>query len=88
MKTSRSVSEAFQEVLERKQAELARALRNRDDIIIEKSADQMDETQYATERDLAIRNVDRDSSLLREVGAHCAGFATIALESVFSATKQ
>ena len=69
MKTPRSESEAFQEILERKQAELARALRNRDDIIIEKSADQMDEIQYATERDLAIRNVDRDSSLLREVGA-------------------
>ncbi len=69
METSRSKSEAFQEILERKQAELARALRNRDDIIIEKSADQMDEIQYATERDLAIRNVDRDSSVLREVGA-------------------
>jgi len=33
----------------------------RDGIAIEKSADQMDEVQYATERDLAIRNVDRES---------------------------
>src|SRR5271165_2579230 len=44
-------------------------LRNRDGIAIEKSADQMDEIQYATERDLAIRNVDRDSTLLRQVKA-------------------
>jgi DnaK suppressor protein len=56
-----------QEILERKQAELAGGLRHRDGITIEKSADQMDEIQYATERDLAIRNVDRDSTLLRQV---------------------
>ena len=29
----------------------------------------MDEIQYASERDLAIRNVDRDSALLRQVKA-------------------
>jgi DnaK suppressor protein len=57
------------ESLERKQAELAWVLRARDGIAIEKSADQMDEIQYASERDLAIRNVDRDSALLREVKA-------------------
>ncbi len=56
-------------ILERKEAELARVLCNRDDIVIEKSADQMDEIQYASERDLAIRNVDRDSDLLRQVKA-------------------
>jgi len=44
-------------------------LRNRDGITIEKSADQMDEIQFATERDLAIRNVDRESTLLRQVKA-------------------
>jgi DnaK suppressor protein len=58
-----------QEILERKQAELMGGLRNRDGIAIEKSADQMDEIQYATERDLAIRNVDRESTLLRQVKA-------------------
>jgi DnaK suppressor protein len=57
------------ELLERKEAELAWVLRARDGIAIEKSADQMDEIQYATERDLAIRNVDRDSALLRQVKA-------------------
>ena len=59
----------FQEILEQKQAELVRALRVRDDIAIETSADQMDEIQYAAERDLAIRSVDLDSRLLREVRA-------------------
>ena len=59
----------FQDALERKEAELHRALRKRDGIAIEKSADQMDEIQYASERDLAIRNVDRDSTLARQVKA-------------------
>ena len=57
----------FRKVLECKEAELAQVLRKRDGIAIEKSADQMDEIQYATERDMAIRNVDRDSTLLRDV---------------------
>jgi len=59
----------FLEILQRKAAEQARVLRNRDDITIEKSADQMDEIQFATERYLAIRNVDRESALLGEVKA-------------------
>jgi DnaK suppressor protein len=59
----------FQENLERKEAELARVLRKRDGLTIEKSADPMDEIQYATERDQAIRDVDRESSLLRQVKA-------------------
>jgi DnaK suppressor protein len=57
------------EVLERKESELVHVLRKRDGIEIEKSADQMDEIQYASERDLAIRNVDRESRLLRDVKA-------------------
>jgi DnaK suppressor protein len=69
MKKSHAHTEAFQEILERKEAEFARALRNRGDITIEKSADQMDEIQDATERDIAIRTVDRESNLLREVEA-------------------
>jgi DnaK suppressor protein len=59
----------FQQILEHKQAELIQVLRVRDDITIETSADQMDQIQYASERDLAIRNVDRDSNQLRDVRA-------------------
>jgi DnaK suppressor protein len=55
------------EILERKVTELTQTLRKRDGIAIERSADQMDEIQYASERDLAIGNVDRKSALLRNV---------------------
>lgn len=67
MKPVHSAVNGFQAVLERQQAELIRGLRKRDGIAIEKSPDQMDEIQLATERDLAIRNVDRESGLLRDV---------------------
>jgi len=69
MKISPAPRGGFQKVLEQKEAELVHILRKRDDIAIEKSADQMDEIQYASERDLAIRNVDRESQLLRQVKA-------------------
>jgi DnaK suppressor protein len=67
MKTENREIAGFRKVLERKEAELAHVLRKRDGIAIEKSADQMDEIQCATERDMAIRNVDRDSTLFRDV---------------------
>ncbi len=67
MKTENSEMAGLRKALERKEAELAHVLRKRDGIAIEKSADQMDEIQYATERDMAIRNVDRYSTLLRDV---------------------
>jgi RNA polymerase-binding transcription factor DksA len=59
----------FQGILERKEAELVHMSRGRDGIAIEKSADEMDEIQFASERDLAIRNVDREATILREVKA-------------------
>ena len=57
----------FKTILETKQAELAQVLRNREAITIEKSADAIDEVQHAAERELAIRNLDRESGLLRQV---------------------
>ena len=69
MKRIHTEVNGFQSALERKQADLDRELRNRAGIVIEKSADQMDEIQYASERDLAICNVDRESHLLRHVKA-------------------
>ena len=62
----------FKEVLENKQAELMQVLRNRDGITIEKSPDALDEVQNAAERELAIRNLDRESQLLRNVRAALA----------------
>ena len=57
----------FKKILETKQAELEKIVRNRDAIAIEKSADALDEVQHASERELAIRNLDRESNLLRHV---------------------
>src|SRR4051794_37190616 len=59
--------EKFKAILEAKQAELSHAVRNRDDIAIEKTPDAIDEVQLAGERELAIRNLDRESNLLRNV---------------------
>ncbi len=57
----------YSNVLQTKQVELVQLVRNRDGIAIEKSPDALDEVQQATERELAMRNVDRDSNLLRNV---------------------
>ena len=59
--------EKYKRVLEAKQAELSAGLRNREDIAIEKTPDALDEVQLAGERELAIRNLDRESNLLRNV---------------------
>jgi DnaK suppressor protein len=69
LKLAPQMMNEFQETLKRSEAELVQILRKRDGIAIEKSADQMDEIQYASERDLAIRSVDRESRLLRQVRA-------------------
>lgn len=59
----------YKMTLEAKQAELAQFVRNREGIAIEKSPDALDEVQNAGERELAIRNLDRESQLLRNVRA-------------------
>jgi DnaK suppressor protein len=59
----------FRQILEAKQAELADVLKRRDEIAIEKSPDAIDEVTRAAERELAIRNLDRESNLLRNVRA-------------------
>src|SRR5271156_2136495 len=59
--------EKFKKILETKQAELSGSLRNRDEIAIEKAPDALDEVQLAGERELAIRNLDRDSNMLRQI---------------------
>lgn len=57
----------YKAILEAKQAELVQFVRNREGIAIEKSPDALDEVQHAAERELAIRNLDRESQLLRHV---------------------
>ncbi len=67
--------EKYKAVLEAKRDELSAGLRNRDDIAIEKTPDALDEVQLAGERELAIRNLDRESNLLRNVKGGLARIA-------------
>jgi len=67
--------EKYKGVLEAKKAELSKGLRNREDIAIEKTPDALDEVQLAGERELAIRNLDRESNLLRNVRGALARMA-------------
>ena len=67
--------EKHKAILEAKRAELSVGLRNRADIAIEKTPDALDEVQLAGERELAIRNLDRESSLLRSVRGALARIA-------------
>ena len=59
----------FRELLARKAVELAGELRRRDALAFEQSAEQMDAAQFACEREVALRIVDRESAQLREVKA-------------------
>lgn len=59
----------FRQILETKQVELSQFVRKREGIHIEKSPDALDEVQHAAERELAIRNLDRETQLLRHVRA-------------------
>jgi DnaK suppressor protein len=60
-------TERLASLLRTKQMELSRSLRNRDEIVIEKASDAFDEVQLMGERELAIRNLDRDSNALRQI---------------------
>src|SRR5215468_2989859 len=65
----------YKQLLETKQTDLAGGLRNREGITIEKTADALDEVQLAGERELAIRNLDRESNMLRNVRSALARIA-------------
>ena len=60
---------AYRRLLETKEAELQAGFRRLDRIVIEKAADEVDEMMLAQERDFAIRGLDREAALLREVRA-------------------
>jgi DnaK suppressor protein len=56
----------FQTVLTARVAELQRVTRHRDGITVERSADQLEEIQAASQRALAVCNLDREFNQLRE----------------------
>jgi DnaK suppressor protein len=59
----------FQAVLNARIIELEQLIRDRDGIRIERSAEQLEEIQQASERALAVCNLDRHFSHLRDVRA-------------------
>ena len=59
----------FRAVLTSRVAELERFTRNRDGITVERSADQLDEIQAASQRALAVCNLDREFNHLRDAQA-------------------
>src|SRR5437667_12330062 len=65
----------YKAMLEAKRADLSAGLRNRQNIAIEKTPVAIDEVQLAGERELAIRNLDRESNLLRSVKGALARIA-------------
>ena len=75
MDMTKSELERFTTALEKRQGEISASLRNREDIAIEKTPDAIDEVQLAGERELAIRNLDRESNLLRDVKGALARIA-------------
>jgi DnaK suppressor protein len=59
----------FQAFLRARIAELERVTRRRDDITVERNADQLDEIQAASQRTLAVYNLDREFDQLRDARA-------------------
>lgn len=55
--------------LNAKYNEAMRTLGRREGLTIERTADALDEVQFAATRELSTRNLERESSLLREVRA-------------------
>lgn len=66
---SAAVTDVFRNVLERKHQDLLSASSNREEIVIEVTADEIDRMQQQVTREIAIRNLDQTSKLLKNVQA-------------------
>jgi DnaK suppressor protein len=66
---TKSEVDRFRAILTARVAELERVTRHREGITIERSADQLDEIQAASERTLAVCNLDREFYELRNARA-------------------
>jgi DnaK suppressor protein len=59
----------FRRALENREAELGNGKRNREALAIETSPDELDRIQSASDREWAMRNLERNSNWLRDVRA-------------------
>jgi DnaK suppressor protein len=60
-------TERFRRLLLAKQAVVSGSLLNRDEIAVEKASYDIDQVQLMGERELALRNLDRNSKMLRQI---------------------
>jgi len=61
--------DTFRRVLEAKRKDLLAGSSDREEILIENAAEEFDRLQQQLNREVAIRNLDRESKLLKEVQA-------------------
>lgn len=66
---SRAEIRKLTELLKAKRKETCRTLPQREEIAIQQVPDQLDQTQLAVERELAISRLDRDSAILQSLDA-------------------
>jgi len=66
--------EQYRQALEKKRNELLRGSSDRADILIENAAEEFDRLQQQLNREVAIRNLDRESTMLKNVQAALARF--------------
>jgi DnaK suppressor protein len=59
----------FRRVLEDKHVELLAAMADRNDIVIETTADEIERLQQRSSREVALRNLDQTTRLLKQVRA-------------------
>jgi len=66
--------EKYRQALEKKRNELLLGSSDREDILIENAAEDFDRLQQQLNREVAIRNLDRESAMLKNVQAALARF--------------
>ncbi len=66
---TKTEKDRFRRILTARVAELERLTRQRDGIVVERSADQLEEIQGASQRAIAVCNLDREFTQLRDARA-------------------
>ena len=66
---TKTEKDRFRRILRARVAELERFTRQRDGIVVERSADQLEEIQGASQRAIAVCNLDREFTQLRDARA-------------------
>ncbi len=66
--------EKYRQALEQKRNDLLTGSSDREDILIENAAEEFDRLQQQLNREVAIRNLDRESTMLKNVQAALARF--------------